>query len=385
MPGNHNIISPSGAHRWITCNASARLCEKMQSRESQAAKEGTFAHELAEAYLNGMKYASDEDGGFTSNKYYNEELDVHVGNYVDYARSIERPGGFWYTEHKVPCFYSPDETECTLDRGYWFPATGEIHILDLKYGKGVHVTAVENEQERIYAACFAKWLTDSGICKPYDIKQVTYHIFQPRRDNISVWSEPWGNLCVWVENTLKPAAKSAYEGGNTPVPGEKQCRFCDAKPRCKSLADGVLKTFSHFNNVDPALLNEQEFSKVLMIADLAAEWYSNVKKFAYDVLLSGGKVEGYKLVEGTSRRVYKDKDTLKAYLEISGYPRDKWIKEDLIGIPDMEKLVGKEVFKNNLSSFIHKPSGAPTLVKEDDKRPAFGSVESDFKNFIKTK
>jgi len=47
----HAVLSASGAHRWLLCTPSARLEEQFPDTTSDAAKEGTLAHELAEMKL----------------------------------------------------------------------------------------------------------------------------------------------------------------------------------------------------------------------------------------------------------------------------------------------------------------------------------------------
>ena len=44
----HSLLSPSGAHRWMACTPSAMLERRFPDTGSQAAAEGTLAHELAE-------------------------------------------------------------------------------------------------------------------------------------------------------------------------------------------------------------------------------------------------------------------------------------------------------------------------------------------------
>ena len=45
---DHALLSASSAHRWLKCTKSARLEEQFPDTTSEAAKEGTLAHELAE-------------------------------------------------------------------------------------------------------------------------------------------------------------------------------------------------------------------------------------------------------------------------------------------------------------------------------------------------
>jgi hypothetical protein len=49
----HAVLSPSSAERWMTCPGSVVLTEGLEDKGSDAAEEGTAAHELAERILSG--------------------------------------------------------------------------------------------------------------------------------------------------------------------------------------------------------------------------------------------------------------------------------------------------------------------------------------------
>lgn len=51
MPEKHAAITASGSHRWIHCPPSARLEAQFPDNSSEAAAEGTKAHDLAERKL----------------------------------------------------------------------------------------------------------------------------------------------------------------------------------------------------------------------------------------------------------------------------------------------------------------------------------------------
>lgn len=55
----HALLSASGAHRWLVCTPSARLEEQFPDTSSEAAAEGTLAHELAEAKVRNYFYPAD--------------------------------------------------------------------------------------------------------------------------------------------------------------------------------------------------------------------------------------------------------------------------------------------------------------------------------------
>ena len=52
----HALLSASGAGRWLSCPPSARLEEAVEEEESEYAREGSFAHSLAERNLNMRLY-----------------------------------------------------------------------------------------------------------------------------------------------------------------------------------------------------------------------------------------------------------------------------------------------------------------------------------------
>ena len=56
-------------------------------------------------------------------------------------------------------------------------------------------------------------------------------------------------------------------------------------------------------------------------------------------------------------------------------------KKSLIGITEMERLMGKKKFNEILGSLVYKPDGKVTLVPDSDKREAIyiSTAEADFK------
>lgn len=47
----HALLSSSSAHRWLECTPSARLEDQYPDTAGESAREGTFAHKLAELEL----------------------------------------------------------------------------------------------------------------------------------------------------------------------------------------------------------------------------------------------------------------------------------------------------------------------------------------------
>ena len=90
---------------------------------------------------------------------------------------------------------------------------------------------------------------------------------------------------------------------------------------------------------------------------------------------------GYKLVEGRSVRKYTDQDKVATALKGAGYAEALLYERSLLGITNMEKLVGKKRFTEVLGPLVQKAPGAPTLVPETDKRAALNSTQSAIADF----
>ena len=90
----HAILSASSAHRWLKCTRSARLEETFPDSTSEAANEGTLAHELAEAKLRNYFYPADFGKRKLSNfikkakenELWQDEMLEHTDTYLDYIK-----------------------------------------------------------------------------------------------------------------------------------------------------------------------------------------------------------------------------------------------------------------------------------------------------------
>lgn len=68
-------------------------------------------------------------------------------------------------------------------------ADGTLHIIDLKYGSGIEVSAEDNPQLKCYGLGALDQFGDL-----YDIDEVRLTIYQPRRQNVSEWRLPAADL-----------------------------------------------------------------------------------------------------------------------------------------------------------------------------------------------
>ena len=370
--GRHALLSASSSHRWLACPPSARLCENYEDKGSGYAQQGTDAHSLCEHKLKaalGME-TMDPTAGL---EFYDEEMEECACGYAEYVLSLVE-------EAKKACRDPAVLVEQRLDFSRYVEegfgtgdclviADGTLYVIDYKHGTGVEVSAEGNPQMMLYALG-ALELFD-GI---YDIDSVRMAIYQPRRENVSVWAMAKEDLLRWAEGELKERAALAYAGEGEFRAGE-HCRFCRAKAVCRKRAEYNLE-LARYDFEMPATLEEEEIAAVLVKADELAAWAADVKEFALQQALSGVKYAGFKVVAGRSNRKYTDEKAVADTVSKAGY--DPY-EPKLLGITAMEKLLGKKKFAEILKGLVEKPQGKPALVLESDKRPELNTAQEDFK------
>lgn len=371
MAKKHALLGASSSARWLVCTPSARLEAMFPDEQSPYAAEGTVAHDLAEAILRHKldgKKAPKLDG-------YSTEMVEAVSRYVDICEEKVNEARARSSDAEVMI-------EAKLDFSRWVPegfgtgdmvivADGILEVIDLKYGKGIPVSAVENTQMRLYA--LGAYDVNEFL---YDVKSVRMTIVQPRLDSVSTDEMTVEELLEWGEE-IKPIAQRAFRGEGDCTPCD-YCNFCKARHTCRALADTCLTAFYKDGGKLNQLLTDREVSDILAMKDLITKWIKGVYDFAYEKALSGEKQwPGYKLVEGTSRRTITDPDAAAQTLLDNGYKeKDIFKPRELEGITNLQKVLGKKGVAKYLEAYIDKPEGKPTLVPDSDKRPAINTVET---------
>lgn len=378
----HAVLSASGAHRWLACPPSARLEQEFPEQTSAYAEEGTLAHALAELHLKHFlgEVAPEEFSAqmktLTENPMYTPEMSDHVLNYVDLA--VER-----VNEARAKARDAVVMVEHRLDFSPWVPggfgtgdlvllAGGTVEVVDLKFGKGVAVSAENNPQIRLYALGA---LHEFGML--YDIETVRMTIVQPRLDSVSTDEMSAVELLAWAETEVKPKAELAARGEGEFAPGD-HCRFCRARHACRARAAANLEIAKHeFRN--PDLLTDEEIAEVLTRAEALQQWVSDLREYALREALNGRRWPGWKVVEGRSQRKIVDEFEAARRLLDAGYDPDAIAPRTLLGIAKLEKLLGPKRFSEMMDGIIEKPPGKPTLVPESDPRPEMvSSAVEDF-------
>lgn len=389
MPDIHAKLSASGAKKWINCPGSIQLEENFEDKPSQFAEEGTNAHTLGEAKI---RLATKE---YNRTKYHNAIRNLEITEDMeDYAESYKN---YVIERYNSALQKTPDAIlmlEQRLDFSKYVPdgfgtgdaviiAEGKLEIIDLKYGKGVEVSAVDNPQLRLYAL---------GAYEAFDMlygfDTVEMTIYQPRLDNISSENISVTELLEWGES-VKKAAQLANDDSVIKCVAGKHCDtgFCKARPVCRAYAEERQK-MAVYDFKPPAMLTVAEIADIIEQSASLEKWAKLVCDYALEQAYKHGvEYPGYKVVEGRSNRKYSKPDSEVAkILTDNGYQESDILVHKLKGITDIEKLLGKKTFAEVLGSYVVKPPGKPTLVCSEDKRPAINSAmqaQEDFKNDIK--
>jgi hypothetical protein len=376
----HAVLSPSGASRWLNCTPSARLEMKFPDRAGKAADEGTLAHSLGETILRhklkliDFKTLMAKTKEINENDLYDAAMSDHAEDYAvfvmeRYAEALSHTrDAIIFLEHRLNLTDIIPEGFGTGDAV--IIANKVLDLIDLKYGKGVMVSAENNRQLMLYGLGALREFDHI-----YDIETVRMSIYQPRIGNYSTWEISVDELRKWADEFVKPRAALAFEGAGEFEPGA-HCQFCKAKAVCKALADKNLELAQHeFKN--PALLGDYEIAHILSQIPLFSTWVKAVQDHALIEAVQNGKNwPGYKVVEGRSVRKYSDEEAIAAKLKEAKYAEDIIFKKKLLNLTDMTKALGKKDFDTLVGPLLIKPPGKPALVPESDKRPAFNNLDA---------
>lgn len=378
----HALLSASSAHRWLACPSSAVAAEAYPNQDTEFTREGTLAHEVAEA----MTRLSDRGKGcalpFDLNAYLSEHhgcdqemLDCAEG-YADYILELtERDDAVVLLEQRVDFSpWVPDgfgTCDCIIIQGE------TLTIIDYKYGKGVPVSAEDNPQMKLYALGA---LNDYGIA--YDVTKVEMHIYQPRLNNISVDRLTVDELTTWAEKVVRPIAQKAAKGKGGYKAGA-HCKFCPHAGRCRELTKACTEfVTSHDLRVAVPVLAPHEVAEVLAMEPLVSLWIKRVKTQALQTMLDGGEVPGYKVVEGKQgNRKWTDEWKVLDALIQQGYKSEDITETKLLSPAAMDKAIGKKKAAELLTDYIDRSPGAPTIAPAADKRPTYDRVAEAVKDF----
>lgn len=396
----HAILSPSSADRWMTCPASVPLSAGIPDSGSDAAREGTAAHYLAEQCLTlgkdakefarvtiwqvrqngveaiGMRMDAVPVGDDVEVLYARGVDDCMVEGvqlYLDYVRSIvAATGGELHVEVELPIDHLTGEEDATGTSDVVVLADKELIVVDLKYGHR-EVEAIGNRQMRFYGSGA---LRKFGLVE--DFENVRVAIVQP---NVSKQPSEWAFTVEELREfedevrkaaSLVEAAKSVQLTGviknvtDYARPSEKACRYCRAKP-CAAL-DRVVQEVTGITFDDLG----DKLDKLNLISD----WIKATEERAFNALKEGAEVKGaagpYKLVQGRAgNRKWGDEAEVEAMMKAARLKNDEMYSYSVISPAVAEKvLAGKPKVWGKLQKCITQAEGKLSVAPATDKREA---------------
>lgn len=434
----HAMLSPSGAKKWMNCPGSVALEAREPDDTSEYADEGTAAHELASRCLqsgdhptrylgtritivNGVYWP----GGDAPRppKLRGQKQDIErtfdvdtdmvapVNAYVQKVREFARLGTLM-VEQRLPVGHITGEKDATgtgdavillVDNPV---GDDEIQVHDLKFGRGVRVSAERNPQLMTYALGALKKYVDENVGKAHPFKRARMVIHQPRLDSVSEWDCSIEDLMKWATAIAMPAAKDAmaafdsrdkWIGKATTFlwPGP-HCSdgFCKARATCPALAKFVTDTVgADFDVIAEAAGNEEALEnltdniappaddaalgKAFASLDIIDDWIKAVRAKAEARLFEENNSPeiiaalGIKLVEGKrGNRTWLNAAEAEALLKKMRFKVEEIYDMKVISPTSAQKLVGDQPKRwAKLAELITQRDGSPSVVPAADKRP----------------
>lgn len=386
----HHLFGGSPARYWSNCYGWASIVQGLpQEPAGPAAERGTALHkgileQRVQGELNKLLHGTPVVTDYASIPNWPDEGELLADEFWEllFEKALEGfvTGKQIYIERKL--MFSVD-----LDCG----GTGDIVILyyndkgklvavvgDCKFGR-IPVNADE-EQLKFYLTALNKIAREKG--KQIDVFKS--FIYQP--ETFPNWKE-----ATFTKSEIE-RAEAKYDKAIAESKKEKPkfkvgdwCEWCKARGRCDAYTRHLDREMelTVIRNKD---LNTVEF---INVAETPSEILANIHKFKNKIknlftavdkelilrIANGEKIEGIKIVEGVTKRKFKDEDEVVSVIESHGvYP---YKAAPLKGIGDMTKelMAVKGIKKAEADKIINpltiKPEGHPKITTSDDNAPDF--------------
>ena len=419
MSEYHAVHSPSGAKKRFACPGSLAMEEGIVDPGNEYSDEGTAAHALASmclkegthpaAYVgrilaveNGVYVDFPRIPGSTVREFtVDTDFAAKVNVYVQSVRKFAE-GNELQVEQQVPVGHVSGEEGATgtADAIVILADYSELQAHDLKFGMGVEVSAVENEQGYYYLSGALEMNRATFDAIGELPQRYRFVIHQPRIGHFSEWSCTLDELMAWqakaraAEDLARAcvATKAEWIGvadSYALKPGD-HCRqaFCKARGTCPALAQFVQKVVQCDFEVlvadkpaDTAArvpTDLKELGLKFAVLDIVSDWVKQVRARAEGALFEHHNSEevqkalGLKLVQGKKgNRSWDDVAAVEALLKKLRYKTEVIYDLSVKSPPALEKLaVIKPVHMEKLAEHITQREGQPSVAPITDKRPA---------------
>lgn len=248
-------------------------------------------------------------------------------------------------------------------------------VIDCKFGK-VRVEPDE-EQLKFYSACVNKLVREKGK----QIDEFRTGVYQPTHHEAFTQDK-------FTRSEIE-RAEAKYEKAIIESKKEKPkfkvgdwCFYCKAQGRCVAYKDKLSKDMEvtvirnkeevSFHPVET--LSDETLAKITLFGEKLTKYIKNVKKEVMLRFLNGKPVEGLKIVEGRSNRIFSDEALVIQEMKNLGI--DPYKEPSLKGLGEMESSLinighKKAEAKKIVDSYTTKPPGKPKITTADDPKPDY--------------
>lgn len=329
----HSDWSASGMERWGICAGSIALTKEVPRSDTKYSREGTVAHNLGErVFLGDLFTPGDALGAVVDGVKIDQEMVDAIQTYVDFVDSIdpENVGQTYYEKTLAINKASlPKEAKLfgTADVLFFIDSKNllRVHIVDLKYGKGVPVNVIDNKQLLYYGLGAVYMVMDKKKkLSTYFAKkrlELTMTIVQPRAEHPEGPIRSWtidANRLLEFEEYLQKTVKYSIENPDDFVSGS-HCRFCPAKEVCPELNrtdQEALEEIDYLKlQANPKDLTPDEFAEALASCDVLEDVIKRHRKYAVKLLESGSQIPGWQMIPTRATRRWSDESKLRHHLE----------------------------------------------------------------------
>lgn len=430
MSEGHALHNPSGAKKRFACSGSLAMEANEPDDCNQYTDEGTAAHALASMCLSDGSHPAGYIGrvlevvngvywpgvgtprpailkGQTKDIERKFTVDVEMAGKVNvYVQSVRQfaEGHELQVEQSVPIGHVSGEEGATgtSDAIVILSDFSELQSHDLKYGMGVEVSAIENDQGLYYlsGALEANRAMFEAIGEMP--KTFRFVIHQPRLNHLSEWSCTYDELMVWQAKARKAEdlcrqdlqhrdawVGKIYQGHLTPG---NHCRsaFCKARASCPALAGFVQQVvqadFDVLISDTPQTVaariptDLKELGLKFAVLDIVADWVKQVRAKAEAALFefnNSAEVQaalGLKIVQGKKgNRAWTNGEDAIALLKKMRLKTEEIYDLSVKSPPALEKQLAdtpKRWQRIIDAKLIAQADGKPSVAPLDDKRPA---------------
>lgn len=401
----HSSRGPSSAHRWINCNGSINLIQKLGDKAAKSgilADEGSAAHQLLAHCLLNREMAWEHEGEVINYNGHDFPVDKAMVDGVQMAidwvahkmEQFADKHPILIVEQRVGDPANNEDAWGTTDIGIIIPRE-RIIVADFKYGKGV-VVEPDDEQTRSYGHYgFTTFETFNDLAQhggAFDLTQwapgdavfedpntlCELYILQPRIPHPNTKLHPEGlirrhvtnrsELARWAYGEMLPAMAESQKP-DAPLAVGDWCGWCPARDYCPALRRGADEIEI---GIEPIALDNEALGALLVKAKAIVKYLNGLEAEAFKRVMAGQKVPGKKLVHKIGNRIWKEGAEAALFAKLG---QDIYTKPELKGPPGIEELRGGKALATR---WAMKPQTGLTIADVSDKRSEVTSHMDEF-------